>query len=61
MAARPAEPMSKSLALHVYNRAVRAAGVKRKGGLHSLRHYVERLTMWSSDQYYSENGAAIAA
>jgi len=38
MAARPAEPMSKSLALHVYNRAVRAAGVKRKGGLHVLRH-----------------------
>ena len=38
IAARPAEPMSKSLALHVYNRAVRTAGVKRKGGLHVLRH-----------------------
>jgi site-specific recombinase XerD len=37
-AAHPGEPMSKSLALHVYNRAVRAAGVKRKGGLHVLRH-----------------------
>jgi site-specific recombinase XerD len=37
-AARAAEPMSKSLALHVYNRAVRKAGVKRKGGLHVLRH-----------------------
>ena len=37
-AARPGEPMSKSLPLHLYNRAVRAGGVKRKGGLHVLRH-----------------------
>lgn len=36
--ARPGEPMSKSLALHLYGRAVCAAGVKRKGGLHVLRH-----------------------
>jgi site-specific recombinase XerD len=35
---RPGDPMSPSLALHVYARAVRAAGVKRKGGLHTLRH-----------------------
>ena len=36
--ARPGEPMSKSLALQLYGRAVAAAGVKRKGGLHVLRH-----------------------
>ena len=35
---RPGEPLSKSLALHLYGRAVAAAGVKRKGGLHVLRH-----------------------
>ena len=36
--ARPGQPMSKSLLLHLYARAVRAAGIKRKGGLHTLRH-----------------------
>lgn len=35
---RPGEPMSKSLALHVYARAVKQAGIRRKGGLHTLRH-----------------------
>ncbi len=30
--------MSKSLLLHIYARAVQAAGIKRKGGLHTLRH-----------------------
>lgn len=36
--ARPGEPMSKALMLHVYARAVDRSGIKRKGGLHSLRH-----------------------
>ncbi len=35
---RPGEPMSKSLALHIYARAVKRAGLRRKGGLHTLRH-----------------------
>lgn len=35
---RPGEPLSQSLALHVYGRAVQRAGVRRKGGLHTLRH-----------------------
>jgi len=35
---RPGEPMSKSLALHVLVRAIEAAKVRRKGGLHTLRH-----------------------
>lgn len=36
--AHPGQPMSKSLLLHIYARAVQAAGIKRKGGLHTLRH-----------------------
>jgi len=36
--ARPGEPMSKALLLHLYGRAVQRAGIKRKGGLHTLRH-----------------------
>lgn len=36
--ARPGEPMSKALLLHLYGRAVKRAGIKRKGGLHTLRH-----------------------
>jgi len=36
--AHPGKPMSKSLLLHLYARAVRTAGIKRKGGLHTLRH-----------------------
>lgn len=36
--ARPGQPMSKALMLHVYARAVRRAGIRRKGGLHTLRH-----------------------
>ncbi len=30
--------MSKALMLHLYGRAVQRAGIKRKGGLHTLRH-----------------------
>jgi hypothetical protein len=41
--------------------AAQNAGIDKRVTPHVLRHYVERLTMWSSDQYYSENGAAIAA
>jgi len=36
--AHPGEPMSKALMLHLYARAVERAGIKRKGGLHTLRH-----------------------
>lgn len=36
--ARAGQPMSKALMLHVYARAVQRAGLRRKGGLHTLRH-----------------------
>ncbi len=35
---RPGEPMSKALVAHVLKRAIAAAKVKRKGGMHTLRH-----------------------
>jgi site-specific recombinase XerD len=36
--ARPGEPLSRATALYIYVRAVRASGVKRKRGIHTLRH-----------------------
>jgi site-specific recombinase XerD len=35
---RTGRPMSKGTAQNIYYRAVRAAGVKRKAGIHTLRH-----------------------
>lgn len=35
---RPGEHLSKGTAQNIYYRAVRAAGIKRKRGLHTLRH-----------------------
>jgi site-specific recombinase XerD len=35
---RPGEPMSTALALHILVQAIAVAKVKRKGGLHTLRH-----------------------
>jgi integron integrase len=41
--------------------AAQNAGIDKRVTPHVMRHYVERLTMWSSDGFCSENGAAIAA
>jgi integrase/recombinase XerD len=35
---RPGKPLSKGTAQNIYLRAVRASGVKRKKGIHTLRH-----------------------
>jgi site-specific recombinase XerD len=35
---RPDEPLSRNTAQNIYARAVRASGVKRKRGIHTLRH-----------------------
>ena len=35
---RPGQPISKGTAQNIYLRAVRASGIKRKKGLHTLRH-----------------------
>jgi integrase len=39
------EPMGISSAQKIYYRAVKKSGVRRKGGIHVLRHYAEFRTM----------------
>ncbi len=36
--AHPGRPLSNALAQHILDRALEAAGIRRKGGLHTLRH-----------------------
>ena len=36
--AHPGRPLSNALAQHILERALAAAGIRRKGGLHTLRH-----------------------
>jgi len=45
LGARAGKPMSLGSAQLIYNHAVEKSGVRRKGGIHVLRHYPEFRTV----------------